>query len=165
MAEKNTQLERVHHQTESVLEQWPEYFLVDLKILQSNQIKVFIDADQGASIDELARINRALRKRIDELDLFEAGNYALEVSSPGLEEPLRQLRQYRKNRGREVEVLLKDGRKKKGILQEVADDHIVLTYPIKAKKGSKKPQKEQPEKAPEQFAFNDIKNTKVCVGF
>ncbi len=164
MADNNLLLSQVHDWTEALLEQWEGYFLVDARLLQNNQIKVFIDADQGASIDELARINRTLRKKIEESDLFPEGNFVLEVSSPGLDEPLRQLRQYKKNIGREIEVVLKDGRKKKGVLDAANDTFIILAYKQK-KKGGKKPVKQAPEKEPEKITFEEIKTTKVCVGF
>lgn len=164
MADNNLYLKQVGEWAEALLQQWDSYFLVELKILQGNQIKVFIDADNGASIDELARINRTLRRQIDENGLFPDGDYALEVSSPGLDEPLRQWRQYKKNTGREVELWLKDGRKKKGILTAVTADFIVLAYKQKTTKG-KKPPKDSPEKEPEKFTFDEIKTTKVCVGF
>lgn len=164
MTNNNLHLEQVQEWIENILQQRKNYFLVDTKILQNNQIKVFIDADEGAAIDELGRINRALRKHIDESGLFPEGNFSLEVSSPGLEEPLRQWRQYKKNIGREVELLLKDGRKKKGVLAEISDEFIILAYKQKRIKG-KNPSKKTTEKEPEKFTFEEIKTTKICASF
>ncbi len=55
-------------------------------------------------------------KQIEEMAMFPAGDFSLEVSSPGLDEPLKMLRQYRKNIGRQVELTLQDGSKKEGKL-------------------------------------------------
>ncbi len=162
MVENKAQTEKIREWVEEILEQREGFFLVEMKILQGNQIRIFIDADQGSTIESLAGINRSLRKRIEEFNLFPGGNFSLEVSSPGLDEPLRQWRQYKKNIGREVDVWLKNGQKKTGILKEVQEDFIVLEYKQKKKKGKKE---ETREREPEPFPFNEIKNTKVCVRF
>ena len=82
------------------------------KIRPTNNIKVFLDADLGISIDKCVSYNRALYKEIVESGIFPDGDFSLEVSSPGLEEPLKLRRQYQKNIGRNVEVMLKDGMRK-----------------------------------------------------
>ena len=92
------------------------YFLVEIKILPGHNVKVFIDADKGVPIDQLVKFNRSMYKQIEEKGLFPAGNFSLEVSSPGLDEPLKLHRQYVKNVGRYVEVLKKDGIKIEGKL-------------------------------------------------
>ena len=143
---------------ESQLSGLPDYFLVEVRVSPSNQVAVFIDADKGASIDRLAKINRSLYKMIEEAATFgENGNFSLEVSSPGLDEPLKLHRQYEKNKGRRIEVLLPDGLKKEGILEEIKTDSIVL----KEQAGNKKAKQEQLTEIP----FNQIKFTKICVVF
>ena len=92
-----------------LLEDNPDYFLVDIIIKPTNNIKDFLDADSGVSIDKCVKYNRALYKQIEESDLFPNGDFSLEVSSPGLDEPLKLHRQYIKNTGRNVEVLQQDG--------------------------------------------------------
>lgn len=158
-------LEKVSKWAESIINQQDGYFIVEIKILQSNQFQVYIDADQGASINELARINKTLRKKIEDKEWFEDGKFSLDVSSPGLDEPLKKLRQYKKNIGREVDIVLTDGQKKKGVLTEVTEDTILLTYKPKKKKKGKKAKKEKEVSAPEYFTFDKIKTTKVCIGF
>src|SRR5579871_4782470 len=78
------------------------YFLVEVRIKPTNNVKVYVDGDQGISIEKCVQYNRALYKKIDESGLFPAGDFSLEVSSPGLDEPLKLPRQYRKNIGRQV---------------------------------------------------------------
>lgn len=143
---------------ESQLSDSPEYFLVEVKVSPSNQIAVFIDADEGASIDKLAKINRSLYKMIEESALFgEGGNFSLEVSSPGLDEPLKLHRQYEKNKGRQVEVLMTDGIKKEGNLEDITEEGIILKEVV----GNKKAKQVQLTKIP----YNQIKFTKICVVF
>src|SRR5579871_5738122 len=102
------------------------YFLVEVRIKPTNNVKVYIDGDQGISIEKCVQYNRALYKKIDESGLFPAGDFSLEVSSPGLDEPLKLLRQYRKNIGRQVELVLQDGSRKEGRMVEVTEDGIIV---------------------------------------
>lgn len=104
----------------------PEIFLVSLKIKPTNNIKVFLDADTGLPIDRCVKINRQLYKFIEEAGMYPEGDFSLEVSSPGITEPLKMHRQYQKNIGRSVEVVLNDASVKEGVLQEVAEDSITI---------------------------------------
>ena len=132
------------------------YFLVEISVKPTNNIKVFVDADQGAAIDQLSRINRALYKWVEE-NLFPNGDFSIEVSSPGLEEPLKLNRQYLKNVGRMVEIVLKNGLKKEGKLISVSENEIVIEEEIG--KGKKK------EVIQHIILKEEIKTTKVQVKF
>ena len=134
----------------------PGYFIVEVDIKPTNNIKVFADADQGATIEHLTRLNRALYKWVEE-NMFPGGNFSIEVSSPGLDEPLKLNRQYVKNIGRSVEVLLNDGIKKEGKLISVSDVGIVLEE--EKGKGKKK------ETIQHSLLKTDIKTTKIQIKF
>lgn len=105
-----------------------DIFLVDLKVKPTNNIKIYLDADSGLGIERCIKINRALYKQIEEQGLYPDGDFSLEVSSPGVDEPLKLLRQYIKNKGRNVEVTYNDGTKKEGKLLEVGEDSITIEY-------------------------------------
>jgi ribosome maturation factor RimP len=139
-----------------LLMELPGYFLVEISVKPTNNIKVFVDADQGAAIDQLSRINRALYKWVEE-NLFPNGDFSIEVSSPGLEEPLKLDRQYLKNIGRMVEIVLKNGLKKEGKLISVSENEIVIEEEIG--KGKKK------EVIQHIILKEEIKTTKVQVKF
>jgi ribosome maturation factor RimP len=62
-------------------------------------VQILVDTDEGISIGHCARISKGIAQKIEEEEIFET-RYRLEVSSPGLENPLRLLRQYVKNAGR-----------------------------------------------------------------
>lgn len=113
---------------DELLQEYPEYFRVLVKIKPTNNIKVFLDGDNGITIEKCTFFNRALYKMIEVKSLFPAGDFSLEVSSPGLDEPLRLHRQYVKNKGRFVEIIFNDGSKKEGKLTEVAKDDIVIEH-------------------------------------
>jgi len=115
----------VEKRLSELMTELPGYFLVEISVKPTNNIKVFMDADQGAAIDQLSRINRALYKWVEE-NLFPNGDFSIEVSSPGLDEPLKLDRQYQKNIGRMVEIVLKNGLKKEGKLVSVSENEIVI---------------------------------------
>jgi len=77
-------------------------------------------------IDMCVRINRKLYKLIEENAFYPEGDFSLEVSSPGITEPLKLHRQYTKNIGRDVEVVFSDLSIKEGKLIAVAEADIVI---------------------------------------
>ncbi|MBP6432394.1 MAG: ribosome maturation factor [Ferruginibacter sp.] len=101
-------------------------FLVDLKVKPTNNYKIYIDADNGLPLEKCIKINRALYKAIEEKELFPDGDFSLEVSSPGVSEPLKLIRQYKKNIGRFVEVTKKDETKLEGQLLDASEEEITI---------------------------------------
>ena len=146
----------VEKKLSELLTELPGYFLVEISVKPTNNIKVFVDADQGAAIDQLTKINRALYKWIEE-SLFPNGDFSIEVSSPGLDEPLKLDRQYLKNIGRMVEIVLKNGLKNEGKLISVSENEIVIEE--ETGKGKKK------EVIQHIILKEQIKTTKVQVKF
>ena len=146
----------VEKKLSELLTELPGYFLVEISVKPTNNIKVFVDADQGAAIDQLSRINRALYKWVEE-NLFPNGDFSIEVSSPGLDEPLKLDRQYLKNIDRMVEVVLKNGLKREGKLISVSENEIVIEE--EKGKGKKK------EVVQHIILKEEIKTTKIQVKF
>ena len=109
-----------------LLQDEPDYFLVSLRIKPINNVKVYIDGDAGLSIEKCIFFNRKLYKMIEEAQLFAEGDYSLEVSSPGVDEPLKSQRQFTKNIGRLIEIIFKDDTKKTGKLLQVADADVMI---------------------------------------
>ena len=139
-----------------LLTELPGYFLVEISVKPTNNIKVFMDADQGAAIDQLSKINKALYKWVEE-NLFPNGDFSIEVSSPGLDEPLKLDRQYLKNIGRMVEIVLKNGLKREGKLISASENEIVIEE--ETGKGKKK------EIIQHIILKEEIKTTKVQIKF
>lgn len=123
---KDEQIEKISNILEQQLTD--DIFLVSIGIKPTNNIKVYLDADSGLGIEKCIRINRALYKTIEEEQMYPDGNFSLEVSSPGVDEPLKLPRQYVKNIGREVEVTLHDNTIKIGKLLEVTNDQITIEF-------------------------------------
>ena len=134
-----------------------DVFLIEIKVKPINNVKIYLDADAGLGIERCIKINRALYKMLEEMGFFPEGDFSLEVSSPGIGEPLQQHRQYLKNAGRDVEVTLLDDSKITGILQEVAEGKIIVV--TSEGKGKKLLVKN------EEIEFLNIKQTKVLIKF
>jgi ribosome maturation factor RimP len=140
------------------------YFLVEVRIKPTQNIKVFLDGDSGITIEKCVQVNRALYKKIEEAGIYPDGDFSLEVSSPGLDEPLKLIRQYKKNLGRKVEVQFLDGSTKEGRLVEVGEDGIIIEE-SKGKSSHGKQAARQYELINHTFLFNNIKTTKIQVVF
>jgi ribosome maturation factor RimP len=150
-----TQLDTVKKLLGSLLE--GDIFLVDMKVKPINNIKIYLDADSGLGIEKCIKINRALYKRMEEMGIYPDGDFSLEVSSPGIDEPLKLHRQYVKNSGRNIEVILVDGSRKEGKLINVAETEIMIEFT----EGKGKKVVVQQLTIP----FTEIKQTKVLVKF
>ncbi len=138
-----------------LLKESTEIFLVELQVSPANDIKVFLDTDIGITIEKCIRINRALYKKIEEE--FPDGNFSLEVSSPGVDEPLKIKRQYKKNVGRMVEVVMHDNTRKEGKIIMADEEHITIEeLEGKGKKAIIKTT---------DILFNQIRHTKVLTTF
>jgi ribosome maturation factor RimP len=110
-----------------------DMFIVNVKIKPVNNIKVYLDADSGLSVSKSAAVNRKLYALIESEQFFPDGDFSLEVSSPGVDEPLISDRQYKKNIGRTVLVTLKDGTEKLGVLKELTSESMKLVVKLKKK--------------------------------
>jgi len=135
----------------------PDVFLVEIRIKPTNNIKVFLDGDQGVSIDKLVSYNRRLYRQLEEENLYPNGDFSLEVSSAGLDEPLKMFRQYQKNIGRFVEVVTNEGEKIEGKLIAATAEEIT----IEEQKGKGK----KMEAVNHAVSFDNIKTTKIQIKF
>lgn len=142
---------------EEAIAEKPALFLVDVRIKPTNNIKVFVDGDEGVSIESCVAINRKLYKRIEELGMYPGGDFSLEVSSPGLDEPLKMHRQYQKNLTRHVEVITNEGKVIGGVLKKVEEGSIE----VEETKGKNK----KKETVLHTIPFDQIKTTKIQVVF
>jgi ribosome maturation factor RimP len=112
-----------------------DQFLVDVTVSSNNVIHVMVDSDSGISINQIVEISRFVESNLDR----EVEDFELSVFSAGLSEPFSLVRQYKKNIGTEIEVLLTSGQKLTGILIKADDQEIELEVTTKEKsEGSKK---------------------------
>lgn len=124
--DKNEQIAVIEKIVNGVLEANPELFLVQVRIKPTNNIKVFLDGDNGITIEQCIKVNRKLYAELEEMQMYPDDDFSLEISSPGVGEPLLLHRQYKKNIERLLEVKLADETLLLGTLKAATDDDISL---------------------------------------
>jgi ribosome maturation factor RimP len=148
---------RVIELIEEKISDRPELFLVEVRMLPNNKLIIHVDGDEGINIQDCAAISRHVGFHLEEENTIDKA-YNLEVSSPGVGEPLKLKRQYDKNVGREVGIKLSNGEIKEGKLLSVTDQGILIEAKVKEK--GKKVQLVETS-----VDFNDITETKVLISF
>lgn len=141
-----------------------KYFIVDIQfkpVRGSQKVLILLDSDEGITIQECADISRQLGDALEAEEVVETA-YTLEVSSPGLDQPLRLPRQFRKNVGRDLKVTSNSGEILTGTLVEAKEESIVLQLPPLKKKN--KANEEEPNLRPE-IALENITKAIVQVSF
>jgi ribosome maturation factor RimP len=157
MSQELTSIQAIEDLVAQLLSESDDVFLVSVRIKPTNNIKVFLDADTGLSIDKCVKINRQMYRTIEENAWYPDGNFSLEVSSAGVEEPLKMLRQYKKNIGRNVEVILNDDSVLEGKLLE-ANENLVQIELIEGKN-------KKAVTVVKDIPFDQIKQTTVLISF
>ncbi len=148
--------EQVRLIAEEAIKDNESLFLVGVKLKGNpgnQKLLVWIDGDEGITIDQCVALNRKISAALDEQEDLIPGKYNLEVSSAGIDYPLQFFRQYKKNVGRSLKVVLKDGSVVKGELINVEEKGITLL------EESKKDHKEV------EISFEEVEQSKVVVSF
>jgi ribosome maturation factor RimP len=134
-------------------------FLVEVTVKPSNHISIFIDGDNGVTIDQCIELSRFIEQNLNR----DEDDYELDVSSAGLDLPLKVQRQYIKNIGRLVDIVLTNGQKLTGKIVTVNDFGIELEVEKNLIVEGKK--RKQLVNVIESFKYTDIKTTKIVVSF
>lgn len=153
--------EKIENWVQEILED-TDCFVVSSKLGTDANYKFFIDSDTGFSLEKSVKINRALRHQIDESGLFPEGKYSLEISSPGIDEPLQQARQYQKNIGRLLQIVTNEDKVMDGRLKEINEDELLVE--VKGKNSRGLPSDKLPTKMTN-ININNIKEATVQVEF
>ncbi len=136
-----------------------DQFLVDVTVSATNVIHIMVDSDTGISINQIVEISRYVENGLDR----EVEDFELSVFSAGLTEPFRLVRQYKKNVGNEIELLLAGGQKMNGLLKSADDQQVELEVTTKEKiEGSKK--KELVIRV-HCFPYSEVKEAKRIIKF
>ena len=134
-------------------------YLVDVLIKPGNLIVIEIDNDEGVCVDDCAELSRYLEAHLDR----DIEDFELEVGSAGITSPFKVVRQYVKNIGNEVEMLLKSGSKLTGMLKSVDEGGVVVTVEKQVKpEGAKRKVTVQEDLS---YTFDEIKYTKYLIRF
>ena len=109
-----------------------QVFLVDMELRgqPNNQVlSIYLDTEAGITLQQISDITREIEGLLDLEDPI-PGKYRLDISSPGIDRPLTEKWQYKKNIGKGIVVTLEEGGKtvqKTGTLEALEDDKIVLS--------------------------------------
>ena|ERR1035437_2098589 len=134
-----------------------DMFIVDITFGLGNSISVSVDSDSGISIDKCVAISRHIEHNLDR----ETEDFSLEVTSPGLTTPFKILRQYYKNIGQEVEVVVRTGEKQFGTLKSANPEGFELEVLTKEKvNGTKIPVAKSLV-----YTFEQIKTVNLVISF
>ena len=140
-------------------EEYSDCFIIE--VMQNNKkLQIFIDSDSNIDFTKCRKISRYLEEYIDENNWL-GEKYILEVSSPGIDRPLKFPRQYKKNIGRRLEVLTVEDEKVSGTLLETTEEGIVLEYKVRIKEGKKK----RTEIVQQTIAFENIRKAIIKFSF
>ncbi|EAS20408.1 conserved hypothetical protein [Flavobacteria bacterium BBFL7] len=151
--------ETVQDLLDDAFEERPDLFLMEMSIDGANEIKVIIDGDEGVTVADCIFISRAVEHNLDRDEL----DFSLEVASAGASAPLTLPRQFKRNVGRQLEVINREKRKVVGQLVSADDESIAIQWkarePKPIGKGKVTVEKEWSLK------YDDIKQAKVVITF
>lgn len=134
-------------------------FVVELIVSEKGKPKVsiFLDGDNGVSVDQCAAVSRTVGQMIEEREII-TSVYHLEVSSPGVDQPLTIFRQFPKHIGRRLDIEMNTGENVIGLLKQIEENQLVVDKEIKEKK--KKVVVEECK-----IPFEEIKQALVVIAF
>ncbi|MDQ0774123.1 ribosome maturation factor RimP [Streptomyces aurantiacus] len=118
-------------------------------------LRVVVDSDEGADLDAVADVSRALSAKLDETDAMGQGEYTLEVGTPGAERELREHRHYVRAVERLVKFQLTDGDELVARIIAVDDEGTDVEVPgVKGRRPTAR-----------RLAFEDIAKARVQIEF
>jgi ribosome maturation factor RimP len=134
-------------------------YLIETRI-NLNKVEIFLDSDLGIDFSKCQKVSRWLEAIFDEKKYF-GEVYVLEVSSAGVGSPLKFLRQYSKNIGRNIDIRYNTDRRSKGKLLKVEGDKVFVEYEITEKEGKKNKKVLKTD----EIKFEDIVEAKIKISF
>lgn len=132
-------------------------FLVEVTVSSQNTINVFVDSELAVTLNDCIEISKHIESKLDR----EIEDFELNVSSAGLSEPFKVERQYHKNIGKEIEIINKDGSKRKAILTGFSENIMEIETTQKVKPEGAKKKIEIPIK--EQISLNAVKSVRLHI--
>ncbi|WP_407403385.1 ribosome assembly cofactor RimP [Chryseobacterium sp.] len=136
-----------------------DLFLIDLKISTASDVTVILDGDNGVTLQDCLDASRAIEFNMDR----EEHDFSLQVMSAGLSEPLVTPRQFNKNLGRDIEIMLQDSSEIEGELVDVDEEKITLVLRYRKPKEVGKGKVDVEEER--EIVYSDIKKALVAIKF
>ena len=106
------------------------FILEEVKVTplgRRRQISIIVDGEErNPNLDEVAGLSRAISTQLDEFSALGDSPFTLEVTSPGVDRPLTELRHWRKNIGRLVNIVTKEDKEISGRIQSVGSNGVTI---------------------------------------
>ncbi|RCU44056.1 ribosome assembly cofactor RimP [Chryseobacterium lacus] len=150
---------KIERLLEDFLKNREDLFLIDLKISANDDVTIILDGDEGVTLQDCLDASRAVEFNMDR----EAHDFSLQVMSAGLSEPLSMPRQFKKNIGRSLDILLQNDTRIEGELTKVEEDSITLLLRYRKPKEIGKGKIDVEEE--KIIQFQDIKKALVTIKF
>jgi ribosome maturation factor RimP len=151
--------EKVKKLLDQALEMKPSMFLIDLLITEDCKISIVLDDDNGVVLQDCIDVSRSIEHVLDEDEL----EYSIDVASAGVSTPLKFIRQYKKNVGRNLKVTTQDSQKIEAKLTDADDEKITLEWQSREPKKIGKGKETVNNK--KEIAFAEIKEAIVLISF
>lgn len=133
-------------------------FIVDIGIKGDNEITVTVDNETGSiSMDDCVMISNEFEKQFDR----NSEDYSLTVTSAGLDQPFKILKQFEKAMGTSVEVWIKGGQKITGILVKADEKEISVKHEVTEKAENKK--KKYITERTDTFLMSEVNSVKPSI--
>ena len=135
-------------------------YIVDVTISKDNDVEVTIESEEGTvELDDCVAISRYFETKFDR----EKEDYSLTVTSAGLDQPFKVLKQYIKSIGKKVEVQLKGGKKMVAVLEAADEESITLKYSQKETVEGKK--KKEIVEHVDRFTMDQVNSVRPHLSF
>lgn len=151
--------EKVKVLLEEALVQKPSMFLIDLIVSDDNKISIILDDDNGVILQDCIDVSRAIEHQLDSEELI----YSIDVASAGVSSPLKFIRQYKKNIGRNIKVTTNDLDKIEAKLTNADEEKITLEWQSREPKKIGKGKETVNNK--KEIAYSEIKEAIVLISF
>ena len=122
-------------------EMFADCYTVEIVLNPGNKLFIYADSDSGLSLLKCQKLSRFVEHQLDESGWL-GETYGIEVSSPGIERPIKFPRQYIKNVGRTLAVKCTDKTEHLATMKSADEHQIVLTQIVVERDGKKKIKKE-----------------------
>nr|WP_319401315.1 ribosome assembly cofactor RimP [uncultured Carboxylicivirga sp.] len=136
-----------------------DVFIVELAVKPGNKIVLVIDSDNGIPISYCIEVSKLIDSKFDR----DVEDFELEVSSAGIGQPFKVLRQYYKNLGNDVEILTTGGNKIKGKLTAVNEEQFSVEVEEMVKVEGKK--RKELQVRTDDFKYDEVKQIKDIISF
>lgn len=151
--------EKVKVLLEEALVQKPSMFLIDLIVSDDNKISIILDDDNGVILQDCIDVSRSIEHQLDSEELI----YSIDVASAGVSSPLKFIRQYKKNIGRNIKITTNDLDKIEAKLTNADEEKITLEWQSREPKKIGKGKETVNNK--KEIAYSEIKEAIVLISF